>query len=70
MHREPIRINRNGKDFYIGHGDGLGPGDAGYKFIKKVFASKISQWLFARFHPNFGISVANFWSQDRCKTSV
>jgi UDP-2,3-diacylglucosamine hydrolase len=37
MHREPITKELNGKKFFIGHGDGLGPGDHGYKFIKKVF---------------------------------
>ncbi len=52
----------NGKKFFIGHGDGLGPGDQGYKFIKKVFANPVCQWLFARLHPNFGIRLANFWS--------
>lgn len=62
LHREPIRREIDGKQFLIGHGDGLGPGDHGYKFIKKVFASKVSQWLFARLHPNFGIHLANFWS--------
>lgn len=63
VHREPIVREWNGKRFLIGHGDGLGPGDHGYKFIKKVFASKLCQWLFARLHPNFGISLANFWSR-------
>lgn len=62
MHREPIRKQYNGKEFLIGHGDGLGPGDHGYKFIKKVFANPLCQWLFARIHPNFGIGMANFWS--------
>ena len=61
--RQPITKEINGKTFFIGHGDGLGPGDYGYKFIKKVFANKICQWLFARLHPNFGIWLANFWSQ-------
>jgi UDP-2,3-diacylglucosamine hydrolase len=69
LHRAPIVRSWNGKVFYIGHGDGLGPGDYGYKFIKKVFASKISQWLFARLHPNFGIAMANFWSRSSRKTS-
>ncbi|MEN9346910.1 MAG: UDP-2,3-diacylglucosamine diphosphatase [Flavobacteriales bacterium] len=63
LHREPIIREWNGKRFYIGHGDGLGPGDYGYKFIKKVFASPICQWLFARLHPNFGIGLANFFSK-------
>lgn len=62
LYRNPIEYKINNKLFFVGHGDGLGPGDKGYKFIKKVFASSISQWLFARLHPNFGIGLANFWS--------
>ncbi len=61
--RKPLNLTISGKTFYLAHGDGLGPGDRGYKFIKKVFASPISQWLFARIHPNLGIGIANFWSQ-------
>jgi len=52
-----------GKKFYIAHGDGLGPGDEGYKFLKKVFRSKLCQWLFARLHPNFGIGLADLFSR-------
>lgn len=63
IYREPIEATYGGKSFYIGHGDGLGPGDHGYKFIKKVFASKVCQWLFARLHPNLGISIADYWSR-------
>lgn len=62
LHKKPITRTWNGKRFYIGHGDGLGPGDHGYKFIKKIFANKVCQWLFARLHPNFGIGLADFWS--------
>ena len=61
--RQPIIKEWNGKKFFIGHGDGLGPGDYGYKFLKKIFANKICQFLFARIHPNLGVGVANFWSQ-------
>ena len=63
LHKKPIERTFNDTTFFIGHGDGLGPGDKGYKFIKKVFANKICQWLFARFHPNFGIGMAHFWSK-------
>ena len=56
-------LSENGKQIFLAHGDGLGPGDLGYKLIKKVFASKICQWLFARLHPNFGIGIAQFWSR-------
>ncbi len=63
LHRDSIKKEFNGKKFLIGHGDGLGPGDHGYKFIKRVFANRFCQWLFARLHPNFGIGMANFWSK-------
>ena len=63
LYKEPIQIERQGIKLFIGHGDGLGPGDHGYKFIKKVFANKLCQWLFARLHPNFGIGLANFFSE-------
>jgi UDP-2,3-diacylglucosamine hydrolase len=62
IYRQPITKEINGKKFYLGHGDGLGPGDYGYKFIKNVFASKLCQWLFARIHPNVGIGIAEFCS--------
>lgn len=63
LYRTPIIREWNGKKFYIGHGDGLGPGDKGYKFLKKVFASSVCQWLFARLHPNFGIWLADLSSK-------
>lgn len=67
LHSSEIECTFNGKLFFIGHGDGLGPGDNGYKFIKKVFRAKFFQWCFARLHPNFGIGMANFWSRSSRK---
>ncbi len=63
VHRDHVRVEHNGKHFFIGHGDGKGPGDHGYKFIKKIFANPICQWLFSRIHPNIGIRIANYLSQ-------
>ena len=62
LHREPITKEYSAKKFFIGHGDGLGPGDHGFKMIKKVFANKTSQWMFAKLHPDWGIKLANYWS--------
>ena len=62
VHREPIVREIAGKRFLIGHGDGLGPGDPGYKFIKKVFRNPVCQWLFARLHPNFGLWLGDVLS--------
>lgn len=69
LYRHPQHREWNDKKFYLGHGDGLGPGDHGYKFIKKVFANRFLQWAFARLHPNFGIGLADYFSRSsRAKT--
>ena len=61
-YRQPIVRELLGKTFYIGHGDGLGPGDYGYKRLKRLFAHPLSQWLFERLHPNIGYRLASYWS--------
>lgn len=62
LHKGPITVDLLGSRFYLAHGDGLGDNDKGYLFLKKIFAAPLSQWLFARFHPNLGIGIANRWS--------
>lgn len=62
LFREPIVREYNGKKFYIGHGDGLGPGDLGYKLLKGIFTNRTLQWLFSRLHPNFSLWFGNRWS--------
>lgn len=52
----------NGKKFLIGHGDGLGPGDKGYKRMKKVFQSPFSKWLYRWLHPDIGVRLAQYLS--------
>lgn len=59
----------SGKKFLIGHGDGLGPGDEGYKFLKKIFRNRFCQWLFGTLPPNIGIGLADYFSRkSRAKT--
>ncbi|HEV8081061.1 MAG TPA: UDP-2,3-diacylglucosamine diphosphatase [Chitinophagaceae bacterium] len=62
VHYHPEEFDLNGKKFFIGHGDGLGPKDHRYKFIKKVFRNNFSQWLFGILHPGFGIGIADYFS--------
>ena len=61
----PYTLNTKRSTFYLVHGDGLGPGDYGYKYLKKVFESKLSQWAFGWIHPQIGISLATWWSGSR-----
>lgn len=63
MHYEPMEISIDNKYFFIAHGDGLGPGDGGFKFLKALFASRICQKLFSFIHPGFGTGLALFFSR-------
>jgi UDP-2,3-diacylglucosamine hydrolase len=69
LYFEPQQFTIQNTQFLIGHGDGLGPGDKGYKRLKKIFTNPICQWLFRWLHPDAGIQLANFFSQkSRAKT--
>ena len=52
----------NDKTFLIGHGDGKGPGDNGYKRMKKVFANPFSKWIYRWLHPDIGVKLAQYFS--------
>jgi UDP-2,3-diacylglucosamine hydrolase len=60
---EPTSFEFSGKKFLIGHGDGLGPGDEGYKFLKNIFRNKICQSLFGIIPPVIGLGIANYFSK-------
>ncbi|MBN1790842.1 MAG: UDP-2,3-diacylglucosamine diphosphatase [Bacteroidales bacterium] len=64
LYRQPVTRNINGKKFFIGHGDGIGSGDNGYKLMKWGFTNKILQWLFARIHPNASMAFGKRWSKS------
>lgn len=63
----PKTFEWNNKKFFVAHGDGLGPGDHGYKFLKKIFRNKFCQWLFGQLHPTLGMSIANYFSKKSRK---
>ncbi|MEP7322373.1 MAG: UDP-2,3-diacylglucosamine diphosphatase [Saprospiraceae bacterium] len=64
VYHDPIEVTIGQKKLFIGHGDGLGPGDHGYKFIKKVFRHPASRKLFSWIPPGIGIPMARYWSGE------
>ena len=62
VYRKPKEFLVNNKSFLIGHGDGLGPGDRGYKRMKKVFTNPFSKWLYRWLHPDLGIRLGEYLS--------
>jgi UDP-2,3-diacylglucosamine hydrolase len=67
---DELVINRGGKSFYLHHGDGLGPGDANYRILRKIFRNPVCQWLFSMLPPRIGLGIANGWSSKSRKINV
>ncbi|MBC7383926.1 MAG: UDP-2,3-diacylglucosamine diphosphatase [Bacteroidia bacterium] len=63
VHAKPVIRNFNGKQFYIAHGDGLGPEQVKFKLILGMYRNYFFQRLFAFFHPSIGIGLANWFSK-------
>lgn len=62
VYHKPQIFNLNEKIFFIGHGDGLGPNDKGYKRLKKVFTNPYFKWLYRWIHPDLGVKFAQYLS--------
>jgi len=60
--RDNKEFTFNGKSFLISHGDGKGPGDKGYKRMKKVFVNPFSKWIYRWLHPDIGMKLAQYLS--------
>ena len=63
LHRNAVIRTFEGKKLFLAHGDGLGPGDKGYKLLKKVFEFKPNQFLFRWLHPDIGARMGLYWSR-------
>lgn len=64
VYHKPKEFIFNDTSFFIGHGDGLGPGDKGYKRMKKVFTNRFCKWLFRWLHPDLGVKLAQYLSVE------
>lgn len=62
IHTGDLRIEMQGKRFYISHGEGLGVDDLGYALLLKIFRSKFLRRLYSALHPRIGIGIGHRWS--------
>ena len=62
VHYQPKEFTFNDRLFFIGHGDGLGPEDKGYKRMKKIFINPFFQWCFRWLHPDLGMRLGHYLS--------
>ena len=61
-YHKPHQFKLNNKEFFIGHGDGLGPKDRGYKRLKKIFTNTFFRWVYRWIHPDIGVRFAQYLS--------
>ena len=64
MHMDAVEFSLNEKKFFIGHGDGMVENDTGYKILKWVLRNKVTQWMYSKLHPDFGIWLASRTSKS------
>ena len=64
MHKDAVEFSLNEKKFFIGHGDGMVENDTGYKILKWVLRNKVTQWMYSKLHPDFGIWLASRTSKS------
>ena len=60
---QPCLVRIGGKDFCLGHGDGLGPVPFGYRFLRGVFHCRLLQFMFSLLHPWLAFRLGNSWSR-------
>ena len=60
---QPYVTEIGGKLFCLGHGDGLGPVDTGYRILRGIFHSRFLQACFSTLHPWFAFRLGNGWSR-------
>ena len=58
IHYDPVDLTLAGRRVHAAHGDGLGPGDLGYKALKAVIRSRPFRWAYRWLHPDLGGLVA------------
>lgn len=63
VYHGPREFEFNDKKFLVGHGDGLGPGDHGYKMLKKLFRNPVAKFLFGIIPPFIGMGIAHYSSK-------
>lgn len=60
--QEPVTLSLQGRRVHLAHGDGLGPGDNGYKLLKKILRARWAIEGYRALHPDLGVPLARWVS--------
>ena len=59
----PIHARLHGRVVHLAHGDGLGPGDTGYKILRVILRNRLAIRAYRSIHPDLGIPFAHLASR-------
>jgi UDP-2,3-diacylglucosamine hydrolase len=62
LHTGPVTTTFNGRIFHLAHGEGLGPRNAGFKILLKIFRNKPLRVMYSALHPSIGVGIGHRWS--------
>lgn len=58
VHHQPITVTHQDRRIFLAHGDGIGPGDTGYRVLKAILRHRLCIALYRTIHPDLGIPFA------------
>lgn len=70
LHAEPCEVtlptlSGTPQIAFLGHGDGLGDPSKGFRFIRRIFHSRVCQWLFRNLFPaDWGMELGLRWAKS------
>ncbi len=62
VHRDYLNMKYAGRKIHLLHGDGLAPGDRGYRILKKILRNRFNIWLYRKLPPDWAIPLAKYVS--------
>ena len=65
--REPYVTELAGRRFCLGHGDGLGRNEPGFRLIRWMFHNRVLQVLFSAIHPRWAFGLGYAWASHSRK---
>ena len=63
LHKEPMTVEIMGKEFFLAHGDGLGDPDRMFRFLRKIFHSRVCQFLFSLLPTRWSMHLGLSWAK-------
>jgi len=68
FHQDPVELEVQGRRVLVAHGDGVGGGDLGYRFLRLILRGGLTRFAFRWLHPDIGAWAARRVSRTEVRT--